>query len=189
MKNILNNLAGNIKKNFEIVIIILLSIIFGIFIALNFRAIKYTEFLDPKIVDIDPRIAYDNIINQKVDGKNNKILLIDVRSKTEYDRAHASSSINLPIHYMYDDTHGIKNELSIPLPKNTDQEIYLLCSGGRLAGVAYGYLEHYGYRNIKRIEGGISNWAKEGLPVIAKDVFELSEKEYNPLDKPYVNQK
>jgi rhodanese-related sulfurtransferase len=161
----------------------------GVLLVLSFRFLKYTEYINPKIVDIDPLLAYENI-------KSNpeKYIFIDVRSEFEYGNAHASSSVNLPIHYFYDDTHGIKNEKGVPVPKNTDQEIYLICTGGRLAGVAYGYLEHYGYRNIKRIEGGIKNWDTKNLPVITKSLFnDYKEKSFDsnaaPLDKDYVQLK
>ena len=165
---------------------VFLGLLLGIGLTLMVPSLRYTDLILPKIRDIDPKIAYQNILEQK-----KSILLIDVRSGYEYDQAHASSSINLPIHYMYDDTHGLKNEKGIPLPKNTNQEIYLLCTGGRLAGVAYSYLEHYGYRNITRIKGGLKNWNDEGLPVITKSLFggSYNEKSYTsnttPLDKPY----
>lgn len=188
-KNSLINLDGNMKaykvlKSNKFILIFCFGLVLGLILSMSFRAIKYNQILDPKIVNIDPTDAYDQIINTK-----NKVIFIDVRSRSEYDKAHASSSINLPIHYLYDDTHGFKNELKVPLPKNTNQDIYLICSGGRLAGVAYSYLEHYGYRNIKRIDGGISNWAKQGLPVISQSLFKSGEIEFNPnseLDKPYV---
>ena len=164
----------------------MLIFLFGIFSSIFFRSIRYTEFIEPTIIDIDPKVAYQTILSRP---KN--VIFIDVRSEYEYSQAHASSSINLPIHYMYDDTHGLKNEKGIPLPKNTDQEIYLICSGGRLAGVAYSYLEHYGYRNIKRIHGGIKHWNEEGLPVITASLFGSSYQEGSystnskPLDRPY----
>ena len=164
---------------------VIIGIFFGVMVSLLIRGVRYTDFIPPRINNIDPEVAYQNILKNP-----KKIVFIDVRSEYEYTQAHASSSVNLPIHYFYDDTHGIKNEKGIPLPKNTDQEIYLLCTGGRLAGVAYSYLEHYGYRNIKRIEGGLKNWNEEGLPVITKSLFgnSYNEKSYSsntPLDKPY----
>jgi rhodanese-related sulfurtransferase len=161
------------------------GIVFGVVISLLIQGIRYNDIVPPTITNIDPEVAYKNIL-----ANPKKIVFIDVRSEYEYAQAHASSSVNLPIHYLYDDTHGIKNEKGIPLPKNTDQEIYLLCTGGRLAGVAYSYLEHYGYRNIKRIDGGLKNWNEKGLPVITKSLFgtTYNEKSYSsntPLDKPY----
>ena len=156
----------------------------GVLITLSFRSIRYSDLVPPRIIDISPTEAYQNILRNP-----EKYIVIDVRSGTEYRNAHASSSVNLPIHYFYDDTHGLANELKVPLPRNTDQEIYLLCTGGRLAGVAYSYLEHYGYRNIKRIEGGIANWAGQGLPVITQSIFNGTEVDFSTdgdLDRPYV---
>lgn len=172
----------------SIIVAALLAFVIGISLSVYLRPIKYTEFIQPGIVDIDPTVAYENI-RSNPDG----VIFIDVRSEYEYSQAHASSSINLPIHYMYDDTHGLQNEKGIPLPRNTEQEIYLICTGGRLAGVAYSYLEHYGYRNIKRIKGGIKNWNMEGLPVVTKSLFGTSYEEGSyrsntgPLDKSYVS--
>ena len=53
-----------------------------------------------------------------------------------------------------------------------DKRIFLICTSGRLAGIAYRYLEHFGYRNIVHIDGGVQNWINEGQPVITKNVFQ-----------------
>ncbi len=174
--------------NSKVYVLIILSLILGILVSLSFRTVRYTDLLPPQIVDISPVEAYENVLSNP-----EKYILIDVRSGSEYQNAHATGSVNLPIHYLYDDMHGLPNELGIPVPKNTDQEIYLLCTGGRLAGVAYGYLEHHGYRNIKRIEGGIANWAKSGLPVVTKSLFTGTEVDFSTapegeLDRPYVQE-
>ncbi len=172
------------KLDKTISLIILISILLGVFLALSFRALKYSEYISPTISEISPKELY-----AVLKSDNKQAIFVDVRSEYEYAQAHAEGSVNLPIHYMYDDTHGLKNEKGIDLPKNTDQKIYLICTGGRLAGVAYSYLEHYGYRNIQRVEGGITNWNNQGLPVVTKSLFNLpSDIKINtppPLDKPY----
>ncbi len=176
--------------NYKTLWVGLFCVSLGIILAVSFKMIRYTEFIPPTIEDIDPAEAYQNILDNP-----SKYILIDVRSEGEYARAHASSSINLPIHYLYDGTHGLQNEKGVPVPRNTDQEISLLCTGGRLAGVAYSYLEHYGYRNIKRVSHGLAGWNDAGLPLISVDLFsDFKEQSFNgvsedaPLDKPYVAQ-
>ena len=176
----MNKLISN-----SVYLAVLFSVMIGILLSISFRPIKYTEFIDPKISDISPKDAYSNILRNP-----ESVILIDVRSEEEYFKAHATSAVNLPIHFMYDDTHGLKNEKKIPLPKNNNQEIYLICSGGRLAGVAYSYLEHYGYRNIKRIEHGLSGWNDASLPIVTPDIFRALKKSGDsvrsaPLDRPY----
>lgn len=175
------------KLNYKFLAVIIFCISLGVVLSISFRPIRYSEYFQPTIQDIDPKVAYENILRDP-----SKYVFIDVRSEGEYLKAHASSSINLPIHYMYDDTHGLKNQKGVPLPRNTDQEIYLICTGGRLAGVAYSYLEHYGYRNIKRIDQGLAGWNYAGLPIIAPDIFKsLKEGSFDssagsaPLDRPY----
>ncbi len=182
LKNIIKTFDQVVSKNnFRVLLLVLVTGIFTALLTLSFRQIRYTDYVPATIVDIDPRSAYENIQKNR-----DKIIFIDVRSEGEYNSAHASSSINLPIHHLYDDTHGLKNEKNIPLPKNTDVEIYLTCTGGRLAGVAYSYLEHYGYTNIKRIKGGLKGWSDEGLPIIVNDTF--AKFNTAPLDRPYVRQ-
>ncbi len=179
IKTIINRAMA--KNGLRLRLIILITAVFASLITLSFRSLRYTDYVPATIVDIDPSLAYQNIQKNR-----DKIIFIDVRSEAEYNNAHASSSVNLPIHNMYDDTHGLQNEKNIPLPKNTDVEIYLTCTGGRLAGVAYSYLEHYGYRNIKRIKGGLKGWSDEGLPIIVNDSF--AKFNTTPLDRPYVHQ-
>lgn len=174
----MNGMNNNLKLTTVIVAFLL-----GIAVCLALRPLKYTEFISPVIDDVSPKVVYNKLLNTP-----NDMVIIDVRSEYEYNQAHAKGSINLPIHYFYDDTHGLPNEKGVALPKNTNKEIYLICTGGRLAGVAYSYLEHYGYRNIKRVEGGISNWNANGLPVITKSIFGVLASTTNAgLDRPYVN--
>ena len=113
--------------------------------------LKWIVVIEPTIKDIDP-VAFQSDFAQRPE----KYLFIDVRSESAYNKVHAVGSINMPLHTLYDQRHV--------LPKS-GKEIILICSGGRASGVAYSYLQHYGFFNIQRIEGGIENWIVEGLPV------------------------
>jgi len=72
-----------------------------------------------------------------------------VRQQAAYNNQHAMGSINIPLQNFYFEKSG--------LPKNTNKTIVLICSLGTASGVGYGYLEHYGFRNIQRVHGGIEN--------------------------------
>ncbi|TAJ16025.1 MAG: rhodanese-like domain-containing protein, partial [Dehalococcoidia bacterium] len=70
----------------------------------------------------------------------------------------------MPLHTLYQERFA--------LPRNeSGKTIVLICSGGSASGVGYGYLQHYGFRNILRVEGGIENWQAKGLPVEGTDVL------------------
>lgn len=119
-------------------------------LAIYLTPLKWLNLIEPTIKDVDPAVFY-------ADFKNNKdnYIFIDVRSESEYNKMHAVGSVNIPLHMLYDARRI--------LPK-TGKEIALICTQGRASGVAYSYLQHYGFFNIERIKGGIENWIVEGLP-------------------------
>ncbi len=117
--------------------------------------LQYTPFFEPTIRDIDPVDFHDKWIQDP-----EKYIFLDVRSEKSYADLHAVGSLNLPLHKLYDDRYV--------LPKK-DKEIILICSGGRASGVAYSYLEHFGFTNISRIKGGIEEWALNELPTEASE--------------------
>ena len=80
-----------------------------------------------------------------------------MRSEREYNDRHAEGSVSMPLHTLFDQRDVLPMK---------DKEIVLICTGGRASGVGYSYLEHYGFSNIARIEGGINAWADARLPVI-----------------------
>lgn len=114
--------------------------------------LKNLNLIEPKIKDIAPSSFYE-----KYKKNPNDYIFIDVRPAEVYRKSHAEGSINIPLHTFYTERKY--------LPKR-GQTIVLICSGGSASGVAYGYLEHYGFLNLRRIEGGIENWEKSGLPVV-----------------------
>jgi len=120
--------------------------------------LKHLNIIEPRIDNIDPKAFYD-AYTQNPD----KYIFIDVRPESAFSKLHAVGSINIPLHLLYDER--------LVLPKS-GKTIVLICSGGRASGVGYSYLEHYGFLNLKRIEGGIENWQLQGLPVEGTAVYQ-----------------
>lgn len=140
--------------------VFLVSSLFGVVLTLVIPFLRYNKHLPPpKIYSEDPKIVYQYILDNPDDFQ-----FLDVRSKGEYETLHASSSISFPIADMYEPEKF----------KNIDynKRIFLICTSGRLAGVAYRYLEHFGYRNIVHIDGGVQGWVNAGLPAVAKNIFQ-----------------
>jgi rhodanese-related sulfurtransferase len=133
--------------------LIIVSVTFGTILA---TPLRYSQIIEPRSRDISPAEAY-----AAMQSNDRPYMFIDVRSQAEYDDLHAMNSSNTPIHLLYDQRKI--------LPKK-GIDIYLICSGGRLAGVAYGYLEHYGFNNLYRIDGGVKAWATADLPIEGKNI-------------------
>ncbi len=84
-------------------------------------------------------------------------MFVDVRSGSEYEKGHALGAVNVPLPRFFD---GYSQ-----FPKK-GKTIVLICAGGRESGVGYGYLEHHGYLNLRRIGGGTNEWIVENLPIV-----------------------
>lgn len=114
--------------------------------------LKNLNLVEPKIKNVSPAAFYE--AHQK---SPEDYIFIDVRPSAVYNREHAEGSINIPLHMLYTERNYLPQK---------DQTIVLICSGGSASGVAYGYLEHYGFLNLRRLEGGIEAWKQAGLPVV-----------------------
>lgn len=80
------------------------------------------------------------------------ILLIDIRSKAEYDEGHIAGSIHIPLPEL---EMRIEEEAT-----DLDRPIYFYCRSGVRTLTAGAILEHLGYTNLYDI-GGIINWPYE----------------------------
>ncbi len=147
-----------LRRHSAILGYVILGLAFGIVVTLLIPNIRYSTLVEPTIHDVKPTEIFE-----KITASPDNYVLIDVRSPAEYKKLHARGAINIPAHVLYDERHN--------LPTN-GKEIVLYCTGGRLSGVAYGYLEHFGFMNIARIQGGIEAWQSEGMPVVMGDLFQ-----------------
>jgi len=75
-------------------------------------------------------------------------LLIDVRTREEYDLGTIGAAINIPL----DELRGRLSEI----PK--DKNIYVFCQVGLRAYVALRILSHKGYKNVANLSGGYKTY-------------------------------
>lgn len=122
--------------------------------------LKHKNLVPPVMREMDPA-TFDAAYIAHPD----RYVFVDVRSPNVYAAAHAKGSINIPIENLFDEHYT--------LPKDGKQ-IALICTTGRLAAIAYGYLEDWGFTNLIHIQGGVANWSSEGLPLEGSNVFSPS---------------
>jgi len=118
--------------------------------------LKWVNVIEPRMHDIDAAQFYRDF-----EANPDKYVFIDVRTASAYDTLYAKGSVNHPIANLFD--------IHETLPRS-GKEIVLICSTGRLAGIAYGYLEREGFQNLLRIEGGLQAWVLAGLPVEGSNI-------------------
>src|SRR4051794_29671306 len=100
--------------------------------------LKHLNLVDPSMNDIEPAAFWADY------QKNpDEYVFVDVRTPQQYAAAHAKSAVNIPAAFLYDQHAN--------LPRS-GKKIALICGDGRLAAIAYGYLENLGFLNLVRIK-------------------------------------
>ena len=81
-------------------------------------------------------------------------ILIDLRDAKDFRDGHISGSRNIP----YSQLSSHLEEL-----KTSERPLVFICNMGQVAGSA---LQQVGHADSYRLDGGISNWKAQGLPLV-----------------------
>jgi rhodanese-related sulfurtransferase len=91
--------------------------------------------------------------------QNHNIVLLDVRSKEEYNDGHVEGAINI--------SHDAIEENIALLEQYKSEKIVVYCRSGRRAGLAIDILTQNGFSNIQHLTGDMNGWLEAKLPVIS----------------------
>lgn len=86
-------------------------------------------------------------LRKKIDGKEN-ISILDVREPAEYAFGHIPGAVNIPL--------GELEERNEELNKGND--IHVICRTGNRSDLAAQKLSAKGYKNVKNVVPGMSDW-------------------------------
>ncbi|MDD5568658.1 MAG: rhodanese-like domain-containing protein, partial [Candidatus Omnitrophica bacterium] len=89
--------------------------------------------------------------------KDPQVKLLDVRSALEFSQVHIKDAVNVPIDMLL----AKVNDLSA-----SGQAYIVLCHTGNRSPMAADMLMQSGIHGVKVMQGGMTRWQKEGLPVI-----------------------
>jgi rhodanese-related sulfurtransferase len=93
--------------------------------------------------------------------QNEHGVLIDVRSAAEYEEAHLEGAINFNV----EDDH-FKTQTD-SLDKN--KSYFLYCRSGKRSARAMEIMAKEGFKKLYNLDGGITEWRKNNMPVILKE--------------------
>jgi rhodanese-related sulfurtransferase len=102
--------------------------------------------------------------------KSKKAILIDVREPAEYKSQSIKDARNLPLSQVtIEESH---------LPEHKNKKLVIHCQSGKRSMMACAKLKNDGAQfDIWNLEGGISNWKNNNLPIVT------SGKKILPLDR------
>lgn len=96
---------------------------------------------------IKPR-ELKNIIE---DGEEEDFLVVDVRTRREYEMSHIKDAVNIPLSEIEDRRDDLKKY----------DKVYINCSSGGRSGKA---CKKLGLENLVNVTGGFNKWESEGFP-------------------------
>lgn len=110
--------------------------------------------------EADFRVVSTDQLRIMIDEKN-EFLLIDTRTREEYQEAHISGAVSLP-------EKSFEQQASL-LPKNKGSMIVLYCNGVKCgkSKKAAKKAEAMGYRNLLIYAEGFPVWEEKGLKIVA----------------------
>ena len=97
-------------------------------------------------------VTVDQVADAIVAGTHT---LLDVREQDEWDDAHISGAMLIPLSQFSDRLSEIPKE----------KPLHILCHSGQRSIYAVHMLEQAGHKNPKSMAGGIVAWAQSGKPI------------------------
>ena len=129
-----------------------------------------TLFANGKIDYRTAKIYKDDISsNMAFSMQQEGALLIDVRTKPEFNNLRAKGSVNIPIFYAKNGQRvfnkNFLNEIYEVSNKNLDKRIILICRSGSRTKLASNLLAEQGFTNVYNVKHGFQyDWLKVTLP-------------------------
>lgn len=108
--------------------------------------------IDMLLIRLTPSIS-PSLAKQAIE-LNAGAVMVDVRSKQEYDEGHISGAILIPEETLY-------QKISLTLPDKT-RTVYLYCQTGQRGAVSTRLLRSMGYDKAYNLENGINGWKAAG---------------------------
>ena len=99
-------------------------------------------------------VSAPELYSQFSQGKG--AMILDVRQKTEWDKARIGNVINMPLQTLA----NTKAKLNPSVP------ILTICQSGYRAGIAAGLLARSGFKDMKVLKGGMQAWEDAGLATV-----------------------
>ena len=100
-------------------------------------------------------------LNESISKLDHELVLLDVRTKAEYDSGHILNAINISHEQILEDP-----EL---LSEYKDSQMVVFCRSGGRAGKVIQLLESIGFEDIIDIDGDMLAWSEAGYRMEVND--------------------
>ena len=113
----------------------------------------------PLVLGCADHIGRAELLSQIRSGSRPAV--VDVRSRGEYETSHVPGAVHIPFYSL------LASEEELPSAAGEDETVVAYCEHGPRAGIARAQLWFVTDRPIRFLEGHMTAWKEEGLPVEA----------------------
>lgn len=94
----------------------------------------------------------------RIEHEAGRALLIDIRETREHQSGVVQGALLLPMSQL--------PQKQTLIPKKPEQPVLLICNTQNRSKSSLAKLKEQGYQNIKYVDGGMSEWASKGWPMV-----------------------
>ena len=105
-----------------------------------------------------PVLPLVSLEQARAEHASGKVLMIDIREPPEHATGVAQGVVLLPMSQV---AHRLAE-----IPKQADQPVLLICNTQNRSRAVTQALQEQGFSNIRYVDGGMSEWARRGWPMI-----------------------
>ena len=105
-----------------------------------------------------PVLPLVSLEQARAEHASGKVLMIDIREPQEHATGVAQGVVLLPMSQV---AHRLAE-----IPKQADQPVLLICNTQNRSSAVTQALQEQGFSNIRYVDGGMSEWARRGWPMI-----------------------
>jgi rhodanese-related sulfurtransferase len=87
-----------------------------------------------------------------------KVLMIDIREPQEHATGVAQGVVLMPMSQVA--------QRVAEIPRQADQPVFLICNTQNRSRAVTEALQEQGFTNIRYVQGGMSEWARRGWPMV-----------------------
>lgn len=99
-----------------------------------------------------------SITQARIEHESGRAILIDIRESSEHQTGVAKNAVLLPMSQLLQKQSIIQ--------KSSNKPILLICNTQNRSKVILAKLKNQGYQNIQYVDGGMSEWAAKGWPMV-----------------------
>jgi rhodanese-related sulfurtransferase len=110
-------------------------------------------------VQAQPAASSVSLDTARAESAAGRALLIDIREPDEQARGVAAGALLLPM-------SQLRSRLA-EIPVDPSKPVYLVCNTQNRSSATLKALRERGYGHVSYVEGGMSEWARRGWPLVA----------------------